>query len=133
MGYGIVIYYGNLLSIDTSYFEAAKLDGASRVQIMRHISWPFIRPIVITFFILSLGSIFNSDFGMYLYLTKESSLLYNVSDVIDTYVLRALRTSGNVGMTTAINLFQSTVGFIVLLLANWFSKKVNDDEEGAVF
>ena len=133
MGYGIVIYYGNLLAIDSSYFEAAKLDGASRIQIMRHISWPFIRPIVTTFFILSLGKVFSSDFGMFLYLTKDSSMLYKVADVIDTYVLRALRTSGNVGMTTAINLLQSTVGFIVLLLANWLSKKVNDDNEGAVF
>lgn len=128
MGYGIIIYYGNLLAIDPAYFEAAKLDGASRVQIMRHISWPFIKPIVTTFFILSLGGIFSCDFGMYYYLTKDSSILYRATDVIDTYVLRALRSSGDVGMTTAINLFQSTVGFIVLLLANWLSKKINDGE-----
>ena len=75
MGYGIIIYYGNLLSIDKSYFEAAQLDGATRWQVMWKISYPFIRPIVTMFFILSLGRIFSADFGMFYYLTKNSSML----------------------------------------------------------
>lgn len=131
MGYGVIIYYGNLLSIDKSYFEAAALDGASRWQVMWKISFPFIRPIVTMFFILTLGRIFSADFGMFYYLTKNSSLLYSTVDVIDTYVYRALRVSGDVGMSTAIGLCQSVIGFIVLILANKLTRKIN--EEGALF
>lgn len=123
MGYGIIIYYGNLLSIDKSYFEAAQLDGATRWQVMWKISYPFIRPIVTMFFILSLGRIFSADFGMFYYLTKNSSMLYSVTDVIDTYVYRALRVTGDVGMSTAIGLCQSVVGFIILVVANKITKK----------
>ena len=83
------------------------------------------------FFILSLGRVFSADFGMFYYLTKNSTLLYSVTDVIDTYVYRALRVTGDVGMSTAIGLCQSVVGFAVLLLANQISKKVNG--EGALF
>lgn len=131
MGYGIIIYYGNLLSIDKSYFEAAELDGATRWQIMWKISFQFIKPVVTMFFVLSLGRIFNADFGMFYYLTKNSSLLYSATDVIDTYVYRALRVTGDVGMSTAIGLCQSVVGFIVLVVANKITKKING--EGALF
>ena len=131
MGYGIIIYYGNLLSIDKSYFEAAQLDGATRWQVMWKISYPFIRPIVTMFFILSLGRIFSADFGMFYYLTKNSSMLYSVTDVIDTYVYRALRVTGDVGMSTAIGLCQSVVGFIILVVANKITKKING--EGTLF
>lgn len=131
MGYGIIIYYGNLLSIDSSYFEAAALDGATRGQMMRHISFPFIRPIVTMFFILSLGKVFSADFGMFYYMTKDSSLLYSATDVIDTYVYRALRVTGDVGMSTAVGLCQSAVGFAVLLIANKIAGKVS--EEGTLF
>jgi len=128
IGYGTVIYYGNLISVDKSYFEAAELDGASRIQIMRYISLPFIRPIVTMFFILSLGRVFSADFGMFYYLTKNSRLLYSTTDVIDTFVYRSM---GNVGMTTAVGLCQSVVGLIILLLANKIANKYS--EEGAMF
>lgn len=131
VGYGTIIYYGNLISIDKSYFEAAELDGASRWQIMRKIEFPFIRPIVITFFILSLGRIFNADFGMFYYLTKNSTLLYEATDVIDTYVYRALMGIGDTGMAIAINLLQSVIGFIILIISNWISKKITG--EGALY
>lgn len=131
IGYGTIIYYGNLISIDKSYFEAAQLDGATRIQMMRHIALPFIRPIVTMFFILSLGRVFSADFGMFFYMTKNSSLLYSTTDVIDTYVYRALRVTGDVGMSTAVGLCQSVVGFIILVAANKIAMKYS--EEGAVF
>ena len=90
-----------------------------------------IRPIVTMFFILSLGRIFSADFGMFYYLTKNSSMLYSVTDVIDTYVYRALRVTGDVGMSTAIGLCQSVVGFIILVVANKITKKING--EGTLF
>lgn len=130
IGYGMIIYYGNLISIDKSYFEAAQLDGATRLQIARYISIPYITPIVSMFFILSLGKVFSADFGMFYYLTKNSSVLYSVTDVIDTYVYRALRVNGDTGMSTAVGLMQSVVGFAVLIISNKISKKMNG--EGAV-
>jgi len=126
-GFGVIINYGNLIAIDKTYFEAAKLDGASRLQIMRYISIPFIRPIVLTMFILSLGKVFNADFGMFFYMPRNSSLLFSTTDVIDTYVYRALRVTGDVGMSSAVGLCQSTVGFLVLLFANKLARYFNDD------
>ena len=131
VGFGMVVYYGNLISVDKSYFEAAQLDGATRLQTMRYISFPFIRPIVTMFFILGLGKIFNSDFGLFYYLTKDSSLLYPATDVIDTYVYRALRVTGNVGMSSAVGLCQSVIGFFVLLLTNRLASRFSDG--GAMF
>lgn len=132
VGHGTIVYYGNLMSVDTSLFEAAKLDGANRVQVMLNISWPHIRPVVISFFILSIGGVFSSDFGMFYYLTNDSTALYARTDVIDTYVIRALRTGGNnVGMSTAIGLMQSAAGFIVLMVVNKLAELV--DEKGTVF
>ena len=126
-GFGVIVNYGNLVSIDKSYFEAAELDGASRLQSMWYISIPFIRPIVTMMFILSLGRVFSADFGMFYYLPRNSSLLYRTTDVIDTYVYRALRVSGDVGMSSAIGLCQSVIGFVILLLTNKVSRVLNED------
>ena len=131
MGYGMIIYYGNLMAVDSSYYEAATLDGANRLQMAWYISWPVIRPTVIMFFILTLGRLFSADFGLFYYVTKNSTALYETVDVIDTYVFRALKQSGNIGMSAAIGLMQSVIGLIVLLVANKLASKV--DEGGAVF
>lgn len=131
MGYGMIIYYGNLMAVDNSYYEAATLDGANRLQQAWYISWPVLRPTVIMFFILTLGKVFSGDFGLFYYVTKNSSLLYETTDIIDTYAFRALNQNRNVGMSAAISLMQSVIGLIVLLVANKIASKV--DEGGAVF
>ena len=131
IGYGMIIYYDNLMAVDSSYYEAATLDGANRLQKAWYISWPAIRPVVIMFFILTLGRVFSADFALFYYLPMNSSFLYETTDVIDTFVFRALREAGNVGMSAAVGLLQSVCGFIVLIVANFFAKKV--DEGGAVF
>ena len=86
-----------------------------------------IGPIVITMFILSLGRVFNADFGMFYYMPRNSSLLYSTTDVIDTYVFRTLRVTGDVGMSSAVGLSQSIIGFFVLLLANKLAKHFSDE------
>jgi putative aldouronate transport system permease protein len=132
IGHGIIIYYGNLMGVDPAQFEAAKLDGANRVQVMWHINWPHLRPIVISFFILSMGSIFSADFGMFYYLPKNTTTLYETTDVIDTYMIRALRSGGNsVGMSAAVGLMQSMAGLAVLLITNKLAGII--DENGQVF
>ena len=132
IGHGIIIYYGNLMGVDSAQYEAAKLDGANRIQVMWHINWPHLRPIVISFFILSMGSIFSADFGMFYYLPKDTSILYETTDVIDTYMIRALRSGGNsVGMSAAIGLMQSVAGLCVLMITNKLAGLI--DEKGQVF
>ena len=132
IGHGIIIYYGNLMGVDPAQFEAAKLDGANRVQVMWHINWPHLRPIVISFFILSMGGIFSADFGMFYYLPKNTTTLYETTDVIDTYMIRALRSGGNnVGMSAAVGLMQSMAGLAVLLITNKLAGII--DENGQVF
>ena len=132
IGHGIIIYYGNLMGVDPAQFEAAKLDGANRVQVMWHINWPHLRPIVISFFILSMGSVFSADFGMFYYLPKNTTTLYETTDVIDTYMIRALRSGGNtVGMSAAIGLMQSMAGLAVLVISNKIAGLI--DERGQVF
>lgn len=132
IGHGIIIYYGNLMGVDPAQFEAAKLDGANRVQVMWHINWPHLRPIVLSFFILSMGSIFSADFGMFYYLPKDTTALYETTDVIDTYMIRALRSGGNtVGISAAVGLMQSMAGLAVLLITNKLAGLI--DENGQVF
>jgi len=133
VGHGTIVYYGNLMSVDTSLFEAAKLDGANRFQIMSNISWPHIRPVVISFTILSLGGVFNSDFGMFYYMTNgNEEALRPRTDVIDTYVIRALQAdASSIGASAAIGLMQSIAGFIVLMAVNKIASWI--DEKGTVF
>lgn len=132
IGYGTIIYYGNLTAMDKALFEAADLDGANRLQKMWHLSIPHIKPIVLVFFILSLGHIFSADFGMFYYLPKNSPFLYETTDVIDTYIYRALRVTGDTGMSTAMGLLQSVLGVTVLLISNKISSWFNDGNGGAV-
>lgn len=131
VGYNSVIYYAGLMSIDTSYYEAASLDGATRWQCIRYITIPHLKPLIIIMTIMALGKIFNSDFGLFYQSTMDSSALYPITDVLDTYVYRALKVSGDVGMSAAVCLYQSVVGFILVMISNWVVKKV--DNENAIF
>ena len=131
VGYGCLIYIASLIGIDPSFYEAARLDGASKWQEITKITLPSLVPTIITLLLLSIGRIFYSDFGMYYFLTKDNGMLYSVTDVIDTYIFRALKTVNDPGMGAAVGLFQSLMGFILVLVSNAVAKKI--DEEGAIF
>lgn len=131
VGYSTLIYYTGLMSIDKSYFEAASIDGASKLQQMRTISVPLLIPLIILIVLLQVGRIFYSDFGMFYFLTADSGALYPTTDIIDTYVFRALRVSGDVGMATAVGLYQALVGFILVVTTNMMLRKFN--KENAIF
>lgn len=131
VGYNSVIYYASLMSIDSSYYEAADLDGASRLQKIWYITLPHLRPLIIMMTILGVGKIFNSDFGLFFQATMDSSALYPVTDVLDTYVYRALRVTGDVGMSSAVGFYQSIVGFLLVLSTNAIVRKI--DKENAMF
>jgi putative aldouronate transport system permease protein len=129
LGYSVIINYAVLIGIDSSFYEAAEVDGASKLQRAWHISVPFLIPITIIQIILAVGRIFSSDFGLFYQVTRDSSMLYSVTDVIDTYIFRAIMNPSNsdVGMGAAIGLFQSCVGFVLVVVTNTIVNKVNSE------
>lgn len=131
LGYNCIIYYSSVISIDDGYYEAAAIDGATRWQRIFHITIPIIRSTIITMTLLQLGSIFRSDFGLFYQVPMDSSALMNVTNTIDTYVYRGIKSVGTLGMSSAAGLYQSVVGFVLVLLANYVVRKI--DKESAMF
>lgn len=122
-GMGSVIYYATLMGIDKEYFEAAAIDGATKWQITKYITLPFLYPMMTLLTILSVGNIIRSDFGMFYTLTRDVPTLYSTTDVVDTYVFRALRKNGDTGMAAAAGLYQSIIGFILIVITNYIVRK----------
>ena len=131
IGYMTLMFYTALMGMDSTYTEAAQLDGANKFQVAWHISLPYIRPVIILMALLQIGKIFYADFGMFYFLTRDSGTLYAVTDVIDTYVYRALRVTGDIGMSSAVGLYQSVVGFLLVLGSNLIVRKI--DKDSAMF
>ncbi|MDE6964625.1 MAG: ABC transporter permease subunit, partial [Lachnospiraceae bacterium] len=131
MGYNTVVYLASICGIDKTYYEAAVLDGASKWQQIKYITLPLLKPVITILLIMSVGGIFKADFGLFYQLPKNSGPLYPVTNVLDTYIFRALKTSGEIGMSSAAALFQSAVGFVLIMIANKIVSKV--DNENALF
>lgn len=131
VGYGCLIYISAINGIDPTYYEAAQLDGAGKLKQIWHITLPCILPSVITLTLLSIGKIFYSDFGLFYQVPRNSGLLYSTTNVIDTYVYRGLMEQGNIGMSSAAGVYQSAVGFILVLLSNFVVRRAS--EENALF
>lgn len=127
IGYMTLLFYATLISIDSSYLEAAAIDGANRRQQVFRIMIPYMMPTIVMMTLLQIGKIFYSDFGMFYFLTRNAGALYETTDVIDTYVYRALRVTGNIGISSAAALYQSIVGFALVLISNLIVKKRNKD------
>ncbi|WP_127579099.1 ABC transporter permease [Paenibacillus koleovorans] len=126
-GFGSLIYYSALMSIEREQFEAAEIDGASKLQSIRHISLPFLMPMIVMLSILSIGHILNADFGLFYFVPRNVSMLYPVTDVLDTYVFRALTVHGDFGMSAAVGVFQSVVGFLLIIGTNQLAKRFNKE------
>lgn len=127
VGYNSVIYLAAITGIDKSYYEAAVIDGASKWKQIRYITIPQLKPLMIILTILAIGGIFRSDFGLFYQLPKDSGALYPVTNVIDTFVYRGLINMGDVGMSTAAGLYQSMVGLVLILIANYIVRKIEKD------
>jgi putative aldouronate transport system permease protein len=125
VGYFSVIYYAGLMGIDKQLFEAATIDGASKLQTIRRISIPMLSHLIIILVILQIGRIFYADFGLFYHLPKGIGLLYRTTDVIDTYVFRALRVTGDIGMASAANFYQAIMGFTLVLASNLIVRKIS--------
>jgi len=126
-GYGSIVYFAAILSIDTALFEAAAIDGASAWQRTRYIILPSLKP---TFFILllfSLGGIMKGNFGLFWNLVGNNASLYGTTDIIDTSVYRMIISQNNFTTSTAVGLYQSLFGFALVMLCNWIVRRVNED------
>lgn len=128
IGFSTVLYYSSLIGISTEYYEAAALDGATKWQQIKTITLPLLKPTIITLFILNVGRIFNSDFGLFYQVTRNSGMLYETTRTIDVYVYNALMNNNDYAMSSAASVFQSVVGCATLLVCNAIVRKVQPED-----
>ena len=131
LGYSSVLYLAAITGIDTTQYEAAAVDGASKWQQIWHVTLPGIRPMIIILLIMNIGKIFNADFGLFYNVPQNSGSLYPVTQVVDTYVYRAYANTHNLGMSSAAGLLQSVVGLVCILGANALVRRI--DPESSLF
>lgn len=127
IGFSLLMYTARLLSISGEYYEAATLDGATKWQQIRFITLPCLKPSIIMMLTLSIGRMFFSDFGLFYQVPMNSGALFSVTTTIDTYSFRALMSLGDITMSSATGVFQSAVGFVLLIAANTFVRKFSKD------
>ncbi|NLI20756.1 MAG: sugar ABC transporter permease [Clostridiales bacterium] len=130
-GYFSVVYIASIAGIDKSVYEAAQLDGASKLQQILKVTLPLLKPTVIMLTLMSVGRIFFSDFGLFYQVPQNAGRLFDVTQTIDTYVYRGLMEINDVGMSASAALYQSAVGFLLVMGANALVRRV--DHENALF
>lgn len=127
-GYGSVVYLAAIAGIDQNCFEAAALDGASRWQTVRHVMIPLISYLIIIQVMLQIGRLFYSDFGLFYQVPQNMGPLFKATNVIDTYVYRTLINVGDIGMSAAAGLYQSAVGFVLVLASNLVVRRIDPEK-----
>jgi putative aldouronate transport system permease protein len=128
VGFWVVAYLAAILAINPEFYEASAIDGATRWQQTRRITLPLLAPLISVNLLLSLSHIFHADFGLFFQVPRNSTPLYPVTDVIDTYVYRSLTSLGDVGMSAAAGLYQAFVGFVLVVTANWLVRRRDADK-----
>lgn len=126
-GFLCVVYLAAIIGIDQEYFEAATLDGASKWKQILMITIPLIMPVITMMTLLAIGRIFYSDFGLFYQVPLNAGALNSTTNVIDTYVYRGLMQLGDIGMSSAAGVYQSIVGFVLVLISNYVVRKINSD------
>ncbi|KQO15837.1 ABC transporter permease subunit [Paenibacillus algorifonticola] len=127
VGYLCIIYLAAIIGIDPEYYEAATIDGAGKWRQITQITIPLIAPVITIMTLLQIGRIFYSDFGLFYQVPLNTGELLSTTNVVDTYVYRALINLGDIGMSSAAGLYQSVVGFVLVLLSNYIVSKRNRD------
>jgi putative aldouronate transport system permease protein len=123
-GFGSILYFATITSIDPQLYESAKIDGANRFQQVLYITLPGIQRIIAINLIMAIGGILGTNTDLILLLYHPAT--YEVADVIGTYVYRVGIVGGEYSYTTAVGLFMSVIGFILIFTANKISNKLTD-------
>ncbi|MDO4284697.1 MAG: ABC transporter permease subunit [Eubacteriales bacterium] len=131
VGYSSIVYLAAISGIDQSIYEAAKVDGAGRFRQIFQLTIPLLKPTIIVLILMSVGRIMYSDFGLFYQVTMNSGALYEYTNTIDTYIYRALLQLNDISMSSAASVYQSLVGFVLIMAVNMIVKKI--DQENALF
>lgn len=131
IGYNCIVYMSTIIGFDRGYYEAAAIDGAGKWQQIMKITLPLLKPTIIMMTLLSIGRIFYSDFGLFYQVPQNSGALFSVTNTIDTYVYRGLLELGDITLSAAAGLYQSVIGFILVLGTNLWVRRL--DPESALF
>ncbi|WP_420831258.1 ABC transporter permease [Paenibacillus lignilyticus] len=127
-GYGSIVYFAAIMGLDSEIVEASEIDGANALQRIRYIVLPWLKPTFIILLLFSLGGVLRGNFGLFYNLVgANNTSLYATTDIIETYVFRSLMNNFNFSMGSAVSLYQSVFGFVVVLTANWLVKKTSPD------
>ena len=127
----MIIYYSSIVGISADYYEAARIDGANKWKQIRYITLPLLKPTIITLMILAIGQVFRSDFGLFYQIPRNSGTLYEATRTLDVYVYQALMQNSDYAMSSAASLYQSVVGFVLIVAANFAVRKYN--KQSALF
>ncbi|MHB8129480.1 MAG: ABC transporter permease [Mobilitalea sp.] len=126
-GYNSVVYFAAIMGIDTEMIEASRVDGANAFQKIRFIILPSLKQTVVILFLFALGGIVKGNFGLFYNIIGTNSLLYSTTDIIETFVYRATMSDFNFSTASAVGLYQSMIGFAIVMTVNFIVKKIEPD------
>ncbi len=126
-GYNSVVYFAAIMGIDSETIEAARVDGANGFQKIRYIILPSLKPTIVILLLFALGGIVKGNFGLFYNVVGSNPLLYGTTDIIETYVYRCTVTDFNFSTASAVGLYQSIFGFVVVMVVNTIVKKIDPD------
>jgi len=126
-GYNSVVYFAAIMGIDAETIEAARVDGANAFQKIRYIILPSLKPTVVILLLFALGGIVKGNFGLFYNIIGTNSMLYGTTDIIETFVYRATMTDFNFSTASAVGLYQSVVGFVIVMTVNFIVKKIEPE------
>jgi len=126
-GYNSVVYFAAIMGIDAEMIEASRVDGANGFQKIRYIILPSLKPTIVILILFALGGIVKGNFGLFYNIIGSNSILYETTDIIETFVYRATMTDFNFSTASAVGLYQSIIGFAIVMIVNYIVKKIEPD------
>lgn len=127
IGYSSIIFLGTITGISDEFYEAAVIDGATKWQQIRHITMPFLKPMVVVLTIMRVGQMFSSNFDLFYQVPMNSGQLYSVTNTINVFVYNTLRDSNNVSLSAAVGFVQSVAGFLLVMGTNRVIRAIDSD------
>lgn len=126
-GYNSVVYFAAIMGIDAEMIEASRVDGANGFQKIRYIILPSLKPTIVILILFALGGIVKGNFGLFYNIIGSNSILYETTDIIETFVYRATMTDFNFSTASAVGLYRSIIGFAIVMIVNYIVKKIEPD------